>query len=84
MLAYAFPVGAACCVAWLIGALLTRISSMGALTSAAASSIILLFLNAQSALLMSLLLTILIFYRHKENILRMRTGTEPRIGQKNK
>jgi glycerol-3-phosphate acyltransferase PlsY len=82
MLAYAFPVGLACCAAWLVGAFLWRISSMGALFSASISTIILLVLGSGTALIMGFILTIVIFYRHRENIQRVRNGTEPKIGAK--
>lgn len=82
MLAYAFPVGAACCAAWLVGALIWRISAMGSLVSAAASTFFLLFMGAGTAIVMGAFLTLLIFYRHRENIKRLRSGTEPKIGQK--
>jgi glycerol-3-phosphate acyltransferase PlsY len=74
MLAYSFPIGAACCAAWLIGAFGWRISSMGALVSAAASTFFLVFMGAGTALVMGVFLTLLIFYRHRENIQRIRAG----------
>ena len=82
MLAYSFPVGAACCAAWLVGAFAWRISSMGALVSAAASTFFLIFTGAGSALFMGIFLTLLIFFRHRENISRIRAGTEPKFGKK--
>jgi len=82
MLAYSFPIGAACCAAWLIGAFGWRISSMGALVSAAASTFFLVYMGAGTALVMGVFLTLLIFYRHRENIQRIRAGTEPKIGKK--
>jgi glycerol-3-phosphate acyltransferase PlsY len=82
MLAYSFPVGAACCVAWLIGAFGWRISSMGALVSASASTFLLVLMGGGSALFMGIFLTIMVFFRHRENITRIRLGTEPKIGAK--
>ena len=82
MLAYSFPVGAACCAAWLVGAFAWRISSMGALVSAAASTFFLIFTGAGSTLFMGIFLTLLIFFRHRENISRIRAGTEPKFGKK--
>ena len=82
MLAYSLPIGAACCAAWLIGAFGWRISSMGALVSAAASTFFLVFMGAGTALMMGVFLTLLIFFRHRENIQRIRAGTEPKIGKK--
>jgi len=82
MLAYSFPVGAACCVAWLIGAFGWRISSMGALVSASASTFLLVLMGGGSALFMGIFLTLMVFFRHRENITRIRLGTEPKIGSK--
>ena len=82
MLAYSFPVGAACCVAWLIGAFGWRISSMGALVSASASTFLLVLMGGGSALFMGIFLTLMVFFRHRENITRIRLGTEPKIGAK--
>ena len=80
MLAYSFPIGAACCAAWLIGAFLWRISSMGALISAAASTFLLIGMGKGTALFMGIFLTLMVFSRHRENIKRIRAGTEPKIG----
>jgi glycerol-3-phosphate acyltransferase PlsY len=82
MLAYSFTVGAACCVTWLIGAFGWRISSMGALVSAAASTFLLVLMGGGSALFMGIFLTLMVFFRHRENITRIRLGTEPKIGAK--
>ena len=82
MLAYAFPIGAACCGAWLVGALVWRISSMGALVAAASSTFVLMFMGSGTALIMGAVLTLLVFWRHRGNIARIRAGTEPKIGQK--
>ena len=82
MLVLDFPVGVGCCIAWLIGAAIFRISSMGSLIAAAASSFLVVFIGTTPMLVLSILLTILIFWRHRSNIVRLRAGTEPKIGQK--
>ena len=82
LLALAWPVGIACCAAWAIAVAITRISSMGALAAAAASTFLLVFLGYGSALLLGIFLTILIFWRHRANIKRIKAETEPKIGQK--
>jgi len=82
MLALAWPVGIACCVTWLAAAKLSRISSMGALAAAASSVIWVLLMGYGGALILVVLLTALIFWRHRENIARINAGTEPKIGQK--
>ncbi|MFT6675482.1 MAG: glycerol-3-phosphate acyltransferase PlsY [Sulfitobacter sp.] len=82
MLALAWPVGIGCCMAWLIGALASRISSMGALTAAAASTFLMVFTGNGVMLVLGIALTLLIFWRHRANINRIKAGTEPKIGQK--
>lgn len=82
LLALHWPVGVGACVAWLVGAALTRISSMGALVAAAASTFLMVFLGKPDALFLGVILTLLIFWRHRANISRIRAGTEPRIGKK--
>lgn len=82
MLALAWPVGVACCVTWLFGAVATRISSAAAIYSAALSTIWVVLLGYNEMLLLGAVLTLLIFARHWQNILRLRNGTEPKIGEK--
>ena len=82
MLALSWPVGVGCCLVWLLGAALFRISSMASLMSAAASSFLAAFVPGEPVLFLSILLTLLIFWRHRSNISRLRANTEPKIGQK--
>jgi glycerol-3-phosphate acyltransferase PlsY len=82
LLALAWPVGIACCAAWLIGAFTTRISSMGALAAAASSTFFLVFLGDGSGFILGIVLTLLIFWRHRANIKRIKAGEEPKIGAK--
>ncbi|MEM6940312.1 MAG: glycerol-3-phosphate 1-O-acyltransferase PlsY [Pseudomonadota bacterium] len=82
MLAIAWPVGIACCLAWLVAAALTRTSSMGGLAAASSSSFFLVGMGYGYALFLTALLTLLVFWRHRANIKRIRQGIEPRIGQK--
>lgn len=82
VLALVWPIGVGCCLAWLAGALATRMSSMGALVAAAAAGPLALVLGFGDTALLLLLLTALIYWRHRSNIARIKNGTEPRIGQK--
>lgn len=82
MLALAWPVGIACCLTWLATALISRISSLSALVSAASTTVWVLVLGYGQAALLGILVTLLVFWRHKENITRLRAGTEPKIGKK--
>jgi acyl phosphate:glycerol-3-phosphate acyltransferase len=82
LLALHWPVGVGACIAWLVGAGVSRISSMGALVAAASSTFLMMFLGKPHALLLGVILTLLIFWRHRANISRIRAGTEPKIGKK--
>lgn len=82
MLALHFPLGLACCLAWLVGAFASRISSVGALTAAAVSAPLMPVLGYAQGVVLALLLTVVVYWRHRSNIVRVRAGTEPKIGQK--
>ena len=82
LLALAWPVGIAACATWLATAAIWRISSLAALWAGGLSTIWMVVLGHGQAMLLGVALTLLIFYRHKENIARLRAGNEPKIGQK--
>ena len=82
MIALAWPVGLACCAAWAVAAGLSRMSSMGALVAAASSTFFMVLLGNGGAFLLGIVLTAWVFLRHKDNIKRIKAGTEPKIGQK--
>ena len=82
LLALNWVVGAAVCGTWLLVALLGRVSSIAALVAAASSGFWILALTDGSLLLLSLMLTVLIYVRHSDNLRRIKAGTEPRIGRK--
>jgi len=81
-LALAWPIGLACCATWLVAAFGSRISSMGALAAAAASTAWVMLLGQSNTFFLGIILTLLVFWRHRANITRIRAGTEPRIGVK--
>ncbi|WP_114965749.1 glycerol-3-phosphate 1-O-acyltransferase PlsY [Alkalilacustris brevis] len=81
LLALSFPVGLACCATWAVVAAVTRYSSLAALVSAALSAIWALVLGQDGLVALALVLTLLIFWRHRDNIARLRAGTEGRIGK---
>lgn len=82
MLALDWRVGALCCATWLVVALIARISSLAALMSAALTSLWLFILNQGHMLFLVVILTILVYARHAQNLRRLKAGTEPRIGEK--
>jgi glycerol-3-phosphate acyltransferase PlsY len=81
-LALAWPVGLAACAVWLISAFLTRLSSLSALIAIAASPLLALWLADVPRAIVGVPVVILVFIRHHENIRRLLSGTESKIGQK--
>lgn len=82
LLALNWMVGIAACLTWLLTALLTRTSSIAALVAAASSGLWIIVLSDGSLLILALILTVLIYLRHSENLKRIKAGTEPKIGRK--
>ena len=82
LIALAWPVGLAACATWAVTAAISRISSLSALIAAALSPVWLAVLGYPQMTLLALALGALIFARHSANIVRLRNGTEPRIGKK--
>lgn len=77
------PLGAAIAVVWVAVAVMFRYSSLAALAAAAAAPLLASigeYSWTEIALLIAL--AVFIFWRHGPNIARLRTGAEPRIGDK--
>ena len=75
-------IAASACATWLVVALVTRISSLAALSAAALSSFWLLYFHQGTMLLLIITLTLLIYWKHWPNLQRIKAGTEPKIGAK--
>lgn len=84
MLALAWPVGLAAAATWLAVAAVTRYSSLAALTAVGLAPVWGWLLGRGEIFVMGLIVAALIFYRHRENIRRLTSGSETRIGQKAK
>ncbi|MBY0396797.1 MAG: glycerol-3-phosphate 1-O-acyltransferase PlsY [Thermoleophilia bacterium] len=82
LLALAWPVGVAACATWLAAAVLTRISSMGALAAGLLAGLWAILLGHREMVALVLILAALVIVRHAPNIRRILAGTEPRIGRK--
>jgi glycerol-3-phosphate acyltransferase PlsY len=79
---FAWPAGLAFCAIWLLVAKLSRYSSLSALVASAASPLILLALGLPAQALALAVMAAILWFKHSENIARLRAGTEGRIGQK--
>ena len=82
LLALAWPVGVATCLTWAVAAVLTRTSSLAALTAAALSTLWLMIFREGQMIFLVMILTLLVYARHWANLERIRNGTEPKIGAK--
>jgi glycerol-3-phosphate acyltransferase PlsY len=67
-------------IIWIMTVLITRYSSLGALVSFGILPLIMLFV-AQEKLPVALLISALLFIRHRDNIARLIRGKEPKVGQ---
>lgn len=70
------------CILWLIGGFISKISSIGALNMAALMPILLFF--GQDTFMIPVIMafmSLVLIYKHKENIIRILNKTEPKIGQ---
>lgn len=81
LLALAFPLGLAACLTWLVVAAVFRISSLSALVAAASGPVWALMLGYPQIAVLAAGLGVLVILRHRTNIARILSGTEPRIGQ---
>ncbi|MEL0151464.1 MAG: glycerol-3-phosphate acyltransferase, partial [Rhodobiaceae bacterium] len=66
--------------AWLIVALAFRMSSLSAITALILTVPFLVLLGESDAALFATLMVALSLWAHRENISRLRSGTEPKIG----
>lgn len=82
LIALHWPLGLTACAIWALSAAISRISSLSALLAAALSPVLAWAMGRTDLILVSLFMAALIFLRHKDNIHRLMTGTEPRIGKK--
>jgi len=81
ILATAWPVGLACCAAWLAVAKLSRLSSAATLAAFALAPLLMLIWRSPASAAATAVVSAIVFLRHSGNIRRLLAGTEPRIGQ---
>ena len=82
LLALHWPTGLIVCAVWLAAAYLWRFSSLSALLASASAPFVLYgFGHGEQALVVAMMAALL-WWKHSENIARLLSGTESRIGQK--
>jgi acyl phosphate:glycerol-3-phosphate acyltransferase len=77
-----WPAAVVFCVLWLATAVITHYSSLSALIASFVTPILLWWFGHPALSSLFALMTLLLFYMHRENIKRLQAGTEGRIGQK--
>lgn len=82
LLALSWPTALLLCLVWGVVAAVTRYASLASLSAALASSFILFAVGQGDLIRASLILTALIFYTHQENIQRLFSKKEFKIGEK--
>ncbi|RCL80190.1 MAG: glycerol-3-phosphate 1-O-acyltransferase [Rhodobacteraceae bacterium] len=79
-IALSFILGVICCLVWLLVALIRRMSSLASLVSSLSAPIAAIFLGQPNASGLLSVLTVIVFFRHQQNISRIIKGVEPKIG----
>jgi glycerol-3-phosphate acyltransferase PlsY len=82
MIGLYWPAALAFAIVWLGVAFVTRYSSAAGLAASVASVIVLALLGSIEVAIVVLIMTLVIFWRHRENIARLRAGTETKIGRR--
>jgi len=82
LIALDWRLGLATCLVWLVVFAVSRISSAGALSAFAAAPFLASIILPPNWFLAPAFVAALIFWRHKANINRLISGTEPRVGTK--
>lgn len=77
-----FPVGLAACATWLLMARASRYSSLSALTAFSIAPLAALTFERWHLAILAAVIAVFVFWTHRGNIARLRTGTEPHIGRK--
>jgi glycerol-3-phosphate acyltransferase PlsY len=77
-----WPAAVVFCLIWLAMAVAFRYSSLSALTASFITPIFLWWFGHAALASLFAVLTLLLFYVHRENIRRLKAGTEGKIGQK--
>ncbi len=79
---FAWPAGLAFMAIWLAVAFLSKYSSLSALVASALSPVVLWLMGLPAHAALLAVMAAILWAKHKENIARLRAGTEGRIGRK--
>jgi glycerol-3-phosphate acyltransferase PlsY len=82
LLGLLWPAALVFCLIWIAVALATRYSSLSALIASLVTPLLLWWLDHLALAALFTVLTLLLFYAHRDNIKRLLAGTEGKIGQK--
>lgn len=82
LLVLSWPVAMIAAGVWIATVALFRISSLGALAAAASAPIAAIALSEFALVPLVIALALLIVWKHRANIARLRAGLEPKVGQK--
>jgi glycerol-3-phosphate acyltransferase PlsY len=77
-----WPAAVVFCVMWLAVAFATRYSSLAALVASFVAPLFLWWFGHPALASLFVVMTLLLFYAHRENIKRLQAGTEGKIGAK--
>jgi acyl phosphate:glycerol-3-phosphate acyltransferase len=77
-----WPAAVVFCLVWLATAVTSRYSSLAALVASVVTPLFLWWFGHAALASLFAVLTLLLFYMHRENIKRLQAGTEGRIGEK--
>ena len=84
LLSFGWPIGLLAGATWIAVAFFTRYSSLAALVAAVAAPVYLALFGLYWLITPAAFCAVLIYWRHRGNIQRLLTKTEPRIGEKEK
>jgi acyl phosphate:glycerol-3-phosphate acyltransferase len=80
VLALSWPAGLVYAAVWLAMLAIFRISSLAGMTAAISAPVSAAYFDRPELVLMLLALALIVVWKHRENIDRLLSGTEPRVG----
>ncbi len=79
--ALSFWLFSVCCIIWLVSTLIFRRSSLSSLISVVSSLFLVFPLGLENNIWVIITLVLGVFFSHKDNIIRLIKGSEPKIGE---